>query len=137
MQMSIPKYIYSRTVLLCKSYYSLCNRLREIERDIILSSAPPGDGMPRGNSTGDPTARRAERIIAAQAETMRQKQAIDEAFDELDETGQTVVRLNLFERLPLYTLDVDLSERQMKRIRRGFVLRVAEKLGENYTVNSL
>lgn len=127
----IPYYVYSRCTILAKAYYDIPTRLREIERDIITASAPPGDGMPRGNATGDPTSKKALKIMRAKETTERQYNALQDAFDELpDEFSRELIDKNLFRGISMDYVVVPMSERQKKRVRSGFIRALAEKLEE-------
>lgn len=44
-------------------YWDNCKELEELDKDIIDESAEPADGQPRGNNTGNPTERKAVKII--------------------------------------------------------------------------
>lgn len=127
----IPYYVYSRCTILAKAYYDIPARLREIDRDIIMASAPPGDGMPRGNAIGDPTSEKALKIMRAKEATERQYKALQDAFDELpDEFSRELIDKNLFRGIPMDYVVVPMSERQKKRVRSGFIRALAEKLEE-------
>lgn len=131
MQERIPRDVYSRCTILAKSYYVLIARRRELARDILLSSPPPSEGMPRSPGAGDPTARKAERLIACTAELDRKINAIHRALDDLpDETARAFIRKNLFDRIPMIYIDLPIAEIGMKRTRRAFVLSLAKHLNE-------
>ena len=59
----IPTDIYRQCVAIAKSYYTMLRRRREQE-EIILHGSPLHDGQPKAQGVGDPTARKAERLIA-------------------------------------------------------------------------
>ena len=60
----IPTDIYRQCVAIAKSYYTMLRRRREQE-EIILHGSPLHDGQSKAQGVGDPTARKAERLIAA------------------------------------------------------------------------
>ena len=127
----MPKDIYSRCTILAKSYYNLLARRREKEREILLSSPPPGDGMPRSHGNGNPTAAKAERLIMCKDELDRKIKALQSAMEAMpDDTAREFIRKNLYDRLPMRYIDSPLPEISMKRIRRKFICLVAINLGE-------
>lgn len=123
--------MYQRNARLAKCYYFWQKQRREIERDILLASAGPGDGMPRGNSTGDPTAAKAGKLIALLGEADKKIRALETAMDRMpDEESRTLIRKNLYDHIPLQYIPVNMSERTMKRIRALYIRLVAEEMGE-------
>jgi len=44
-------------------YWDNCKEFEELEKEIIEESALPPDGQPKGNATGNPTERKAVKII--------------------------------------------------------------------------
>ena len=65
----IPTDIYRQCVAISKSYYTMLRRRREQE-EIILHGSACNDGQPKAQGIGDPTARKAERLIAAEKRHM-------------------------------------------------------------------
>ena len=123
--------MYQRNARLAKCYYFWLKQRRDIERDILYASAGPGDGMPRGSGNGDPTAAKAEKLIARLAEVDRKIQAMQKAMDALpDEECRVLVRKNLYDHLPMQYIPVNMSERTMKRVRAQYIRLVAEYMGE-------
>ena len=87
--------------------------------------------MPRGGGNGDPTAAKAEKLIARLAEVDRKIDAMQKALDALpDEESRVLVRKNLFDHLPMQYIPVSMSERTMKRVRAQYIRLVAEYMGE-------
>lgn len=86
----LPHYIYMQVRYKLLAY----DELRQQYEDILHSSPPPSDGMPRGAGAGDQTARRAERLEVISKDL----DAIDQAAvrirgeysDRLDETTDPV-----------------------------------------------
>lgn len=123
--------MYQRNVRLAKCYYFWLRQRRDIQRDILYASAAPGDGMPRASGNGDPTAAKAEKLIARLAEVDRKIDAMQKALDALpDEESRVLVRKNLFDHLPMQYIPVSMSERTMKRVRAQYIRLVAEYMGE-------
>lgn len=128
---NIPKDIYSRCVILAKSYYSLLERRRETEREILLSSPPPRDGMPGHTGVGNPTAAKAERLMRRSAELDRKIKALQDAMETMpDESAREFIRKNLYGRIPIKYIVLPISERTMKRIRRTYLVQLAINLFE-------
>ena len=71
--------VYSRCVATAKGYYRMLQRQREIEEEIIHETYAP-DGQPRGSGTGDPTARKVEKILQRQRENDRKIRAVEQAW---------------------------------------------------------
>jgi len=127
---SLPNDIYRNAVNISKSYYAMLRRRHEIEDEIISASHAP-DGQPGGGGPGDPTGRKAERIIQRQAENERKIKAVEQAWDEFTEPYQReFIRLNLFENVRMDDINLPVSLRSMKRLRKKFLIQVAENLNE-------
>lgn len=126
----IPADIYRQCVAIAKSYYTMLRRRREQE-EIILHGSPLHDGQPRAQSVGDPTARKAERLIAAKERNDWKIRAVEQARVRMvDETAREFVKKNLFENVQMQYIDLPMSIRTMKRTRAQFIRYVAEELGE-------
>lgn len=116
----------------------MLKRRKRIEEEIILSGKAPADGMPRGGLKSDETARKAERIIARQAENERRIQAVEKAWiDCHSDAEREFVKKNLFENMQMWQIYIllpetgmPMSERTMKRYRKKFLIRLAENLYE-------
>lgn len=86
----LPHYIYMQVRYKLLAY----DELRQQYEDILHSSPPPSDGMPRGAGAGDQTARRAERLEVISKDL----EAIDQAAvrirgdysDRLDEVADPI-----------------------------------------------
>ena len=127
---SLPNDIYRTAVNVSKSYYTMLMRRKEIEDEIIHAS-PISDGQPRGRGPGDPTGRKAEKIIQRQAENERKIKAVEQARDEFTEPYQReFIKLNLFENIRMDDINLPVSLRSMKRLRKKFLIQVAENLNE-------
>ena len=127
---SLPNDIYRNAVNISKSYYAMLRRRHEIEDEIISASHAP-DGQPGGGGPGDPTGRKAERIIQRQAENERKIKAVEQAWDEFTEPYQReFIKLNLFENIRMDDINLPVSLRSMKRLRKKFLIQVAENLNE-------
>lgn len=126
----IPADIYRQCTAIAKSYYTMLRRRKEQE-EIILHGSPVSDGQPKGTGTGDPTARKAERLIAAKERNDWKIGAVEQAWRRMaDETAREFVRLNIFEGIQMQYIDLPMSIRTMKRNRSQFIRFVAEELGE-------
>ena len=127
---SLPNDVYRNAVNISKSYYAMLRRRHEIEDEIISASHAP-DGQPGGGGPGDPTGRKAERIIQRQAENERKIKAVEQAWDEFTEPYQReFIKLNLFENIRMDDINLPVSLRSMKRLRKKFLIQVAENLNE-------
>lgn len=126
----IPTDIYRQCVAISKSYYTMLRRRREQEETILHGSAC-NDGQPKPQGTGDPTARKAERLIAAKERNDWKIRAVEQAWSRMeDQTAQDFVKFNLFEGLQMQYIDLPMSIRTMKSLRSRFIRYVAEELGE-------
>ena len=126
----IPTDIYRQCVAISKSYYTMLHRRREQE-EIILHGSSCNDGQPKAQGTGDPTARKAERLIAAKERNDWKIRAVEQAWSRMeDQTARDFVKFNLFEGLQMQHIDLPMSIRTMKRTRSQFIRFVAEELGE-------
>ena len=126
----IPTDIYRQCTAIAKSYYTMLKRRKEQE-EIILHGSPVNDGQPKGTGTGDPTARKAERLIAAKERNDWKIRAVEQAWRRMvDETAREFVRLNIFDGVQMQYIDLPMSIRTMKRTRSQFIRFVAEELGE-------
>ena len=126
----IPDDIYRQCVAIAKSYYAMLQRRKEQEEEILHGSAPP-DGQPHGSGVGDPTARKAERLIAARQRNEQKVRAVEQAWARMaDDTAREFIRQNVFESVPMQYIGLPISLRTMKRTRGLFITYVAEELGE-------
>lgn len=126
----IPADIYRQCTAIAKSYYTMLRRRKEQE-EIILHGSPVSDGQPKGSGAGDPTARKAERLIAAKERNDWKIRAVEQAWSRMeDQTARDFVKFNLFEGLQMQYIDLPMSIRTMKRTRSQFIRFVAEELGE-------
>lgn len=126
----IPTDIYRQCVAIAKSYYTMLRRRREQE-EIILHGSPLHDGQPKAQGVGDPTARKAERLIAAKERNDLKIRAVEQAWCRMiDEPAREFVKKNIFEGIQMQYIDLPMSIRTMKRTRSQFIRYVAEELGE-------
>lgn len=126
----IPTDIYRQCVAIAKSYYTMLRRRREQE-EIILHGSPLHDGQPKAQGVGDPTARKAERLIAAKERNDWKIRAVEKALCRMvDEPAREFVKKNIFEGIQMQYIDLPMSIRTMKRTRSQFIRYVAEELGE-------
>lgn len=126
----IPGDIYRQCVAVANSYYAMLKRRRELEEQILCGSQC-GDGQPRGSGTGDPTARKAERLLTAKERNEWKIQAVERALQQMaDQTEREFVRQNIFARVQMQRIDLPMSMRTMKRVRAKFIRFLAEEMGE-------
>lgn len=126
----IPTDIYRQCVAISKSYYTMLRRRREQE-EIILHGSPLHDGQPKAQGVGDPTSRKAERLIAAKERNDWKIRAVEQAWCRMvDEPAREFVKKNIFEGTQMQYIDLPMSIRTMKRTRSQFIRYVAEELGE-------
>ena len=127
---SLPNDVYRMAVNVSKSYYAMLRRREEIEDEIIHASPSP-NGQPGGSGPGDPTGRKAEKIILRQQENERKIKAVEQAWAAFSEPYQReFIRLNLFENIRMDDINLPISLRSMKRLRHKFLINVAENLHE-------
>lgn len=126
----IPDDIYRQCVAIAKSYYAMLQRRKEQEEEILHGSSPP-DSQPHGSGVGNPTARKAERLIAAQQRNEQKIRAVEQAWARMrDQEARDFVKANIFEGVQMQYIDLPMSIPTMKRLRSKFVCMVAEELGE-------
>lgn len=126
----IPADIYRQCTAIAKSYYTMLKRRKEQE-EVILHGSPLHDGQPKAQGVGDPTARKAERLIAAKERNDWKIRAVEQAWCRMvDEPAREFVKKNLFEGAQMQYIDLPMSIRTMKRTRSQFIRYVAEELGE-------
>lgn len=126
----IPADIYRQCTAIAKSYYIMLRRRKEQE-EIILFGSPARDGQPKSSQVGDPTGRKAERLIAAKERNDRKIRAIERAWCRMaDEPAREFIKKNLFEGVRMQYIDLPMSIPTMKRIRSAFIRCLAEELGE-------
>lgn len=126
----IPTDIYRQCVAIAKSYYTMLRRRMEQE-ETILHGSPLHDGQPKAQGVGDPTARKAERLIAAKERNDWKIRAVERAWRRMvDEPAREFVKKNIFEGIQMQYIDLPMSIRTMKRTRSQFIRYVAEELGE-------
>lgn len=126
----IPKEIYSQCTALAKSYYAMLRRRKELEEQILYGSLC-NDGQPKGSGTGDPTARKAERLVIAKERNEWKIRAVEQAWCRMiDETEREFIKQNLFEQIPMQCIDLPMSMRSMKYAREKYINFLAEEMGE-------
>jgi hypothetical protein len=129
MGVKVPEW-YLEVTEIAKSYYDLLKQRADIEREILLCSSGPADGMPRNPEPGDPTARKAEQLIHKKGNLDMQITAIQKALDELyDDCERQLIRKNLFQRIPMHWINLPMPIITMKRVRRRFLRNAARKMG--------
>ncbi len=126
----LPADIYRQCVDIAKSYYTLIRRRQEQE-EMILQGSPAADGQPKGSGTGNPTARKAERLIVVKERNDQKIRAIEKALYRMgDKCAQDVIRKNLFEGVRMAHIDLPVSIPTMKRYRSKYILYLAQELWE-------
>nr|DAS30126.1 MAG TPA: Protein of unknown function (DUF722) [Caudoviricetes sp.] len=114
----------------------MLQRQKEIEEEIIHETHAP-DGQPRGSGTGDPTARKVEKILQRQRENDRKIRAVEQAWISFqDKRVRMFIKKNFFEGLLMREICIimpegtPMAEITMKRYRKKFLIRLAENLFE-------
>lgn len=126
----IPKDIYGMCVVIAKSYYAMLQRKTDREAD-ILHGTVSSDGQPHGSGVGNPTARKAEALLAVQTRNEEKIAAVRRAMARMsDDTEREFIKRNLFRHVQMQYIDLPMSIRTMKRTRSQFIRFVAEELGE-------
>lgn len=122
--------VYSRCLATAKGYYTMLRRRKKIEDEIIHAGHCP-DGQPRGNGIGNPTARKAERIMVRQQKNEERIRAVEQAWCECqDDWEKEFIKQNLFEHRPMKYINLPMAEITMKRYRKQFLIRLAQNLHE-------
>lgn len=119
--------------------YAYHDNLREIElrREEIMEGSPePPDGMPRGNSTSNPTESKAMRLMSSRAILCVEKrlEAIKKVLDryEDNEAMKKLIELRYFKRehTPFGIMKVlHISQKTFYRWRRELLEEIASELG--------
>lgn len=126
----IPKEIYSQCTALAKSYYAMLRRRKELEEQILYGS-PCNDGQPKGSGAGDPTARKAERLVIAKERNEWKIGAVEQAWCRMvNQTEREFIKQNIFEQIPMQFINLSMSIRTMKRVREKYIRFLAEEIGE-------
>lgn len=114
----LPDDVYHQTIWIIRGYYRKVDELQTI----LQESAGTGDGMPRGSTTSDPVAVKAEKREAL----LKQVEAIEQAKAEVPEEYRAAVwRAVLFyEPYPIYA-----DRHTYGRYKARFIFRVAKELG--------
>lgn len=125
----LPPDTYHIVLTIAKSYYTLLQRRRVIDDAIArenhrVASSP-------GSGPGDSVARRGERMAARRERNELKIKAIENAWQSAGgDIEREVIEKNLFLGLPMSWIDAPMSERSMQRVRRCFLYRLAQELGE-------
>lgn len=126
----IPKDIYGMCVGVAKSYCAMLKRKTDREAD-ILHGTVSSDGQPHGSGVGNPTAQKAEALLAVQTRNEEKIAAVRRAMARMsDDTEREFIKRNLFRHVQMQHIALPMSERTMKRTRQKFIIYLAEELGE-------
>ena len=106
--MNLPRDIYTITLSVAKAYNTMLKR-----RDDYNSMSNSGD-------------------ICADARRNNKKiEAVEQAWAAcVDECERELIKKNLFEHVPMGYINLPMSERSMRRARKRFLIRLAERLEE-------
>lgn len=127
---NLPNDVYRMAVNVAKSYYAMLRRREEIE-DEVINASQSSDGQPHGSGISDTTAQKAERILLRQEENERKIKAVEQAWAAFAEPYQReFIRLNLFENIRMEDINLPFAIITMKRLRKKFLIHVAENLHE-------
>ena len=118
--------------------YPESKRELEIYENDIIYSSPENDGQPKGTGVGDPTARKAEKLMSdARVQRLhREVDAVESVYNLMIPEHQKVVRVrfwsNRWRNMNYSCMEnpTSYSSRQMIRICYAFIRKVGEKLGE-------
>ena len=135
--MKLEPDIYTRCVSIAKAYYRMLRRRDEIDEEIIMAGVNPPDGLPKGQDPGNPTAQKAEKLIARKQENEKKINAVEKAWAECrSDNERDFVKKNLLEGMQMWQIYIPMSngkamsERTMKRYRKQFLFRLAKNLYE-------
>lgn len=106
-------------------------------REEILTASPFNDGQPKGYGVGNPTERKALKLNDARLQRVeRELSAVEKAYNSLCPEWQKIVKVrfwsNRWKNMP-YTwaeATTNYSARQIRRVSKIFIERVAQNLGE-------
>lgn len=126
----LPNDIYRQCTAIAKSYYAMLQRRQELT-EMILYGSVLADGQPKSNSTGNPTAQKAEKLIALQSRNDYKIKAVERAWARMPDTAaRSFIKQNVFEGTRMHYINLPISIPTMKRLRSKFICFVAEELGE-------
>lgn len=126
----LPNDIYRQCTAIAKSYYAMLRRRQELT-EMILYGSVLADGQPKSNSTGNPTAQKAEKLIALQSRNDYKIKAVERAWARMPDTAaRSFIKQNIFEGTRMHYINLPISIPTMKRLRSKFICFVAEELGE-------
>lgn len=118
------------------AYHDNLRELELLREDIMEGSPGPPDGMPRGNTTSNPTADKAIRLVSSRVLLCveRRTAAITKVLrrNQNDPLMMELVRLSFFQRThtPIGVCkELHISRRNYYRRRREFLGQIAEELG--------
>lgn len=133
--MRINKRIYDYIDYELSNYKDYKQKIENIRKNIIDSSPNPPDGLPRGNTTSDPTA---DKVIGlntpmAIARMEFNKQCIDKAKDRLDKYHNQFFTKNYIENNGQNKIGVcyelSISERTYYRMKKKVIEYVGKEMG--------
>ena len=126
----LPNDIYRQCIVIAKNYYAMLQRRQELT-EMILYGSVLVDGQPKSNSTGNPTAQKAEKLIALQSRNDYKIKAVERAWARMpDMAARDFIKFNVFQGVQMHYINLPLSIRTMKRLRSQFIFYIAEELGE-------
>lgn len=118
------------------AYHDNLKELDALREEILEGSPGPPDGMPRGNTTSNPTADKAMRLISSRVLLCveRRTAAVTKVLNrnQHDPLTMELVRLSFFQRThtPIGVCkELHISRRNYYRRRREFLGQIAEELG--------
>lgn len=110
----LPKDIYRQCVAIAGAYYTLLARRKELDC-----------------ATNNKQAQELERLATTRRRTVWKIRCIERALEQVtDTTEREFVRKNVFEHMRMHHIDLPLSVRTMKRVRRRYIYTLAKELGE-------
>lgn len=130
MDKKLPKDVYYRCISVARGYKAQKKRYMEQEEMILYGSAA-SDGMPHGNSVGNPTARSAERLLSLHEKAGEKIEAVENALQKMeDDAERDLIRKRYFDGMKLSRIVSPMSYPTKKRVSSRFLVYLAEELGE-------
>lgn len=127
-----PKYldkeVYKRVLSVARSYYQDLNKIKQIENDyIFMSSQSNGAGS---NNITDTTFNKVYQIEKHTKLLRQRTKAVEKSMSKFTDEEQNIIRQNIMQEVPMIYCDTSKSERSIKTIRHGFLMLLANELGE-------
>ena len=116
-------------------YWDNLKKLEELKKEIIEESPPPPDGMPKGNSVGNPTESKALRMMTSRAIMVVSERLhyIQNAIDRLNEEEKEILEIIFKKRLSQKAAETYecISKAQYYNLYNKIIYLAAIELGED------